>query len=435
MVIYRLFSIRLAACLLSSLSLLLDNSDAWISKAQAQVESAAGIRRFAKGQWTIVTDLPIDSELESWPVVLDQALASWCQKWSIAPEVAKSWPLTIHCMADRKVFERAGLLDGVPAFEDGFQLADRVFLNEQPSTYYRRHLLLHEATHWVMYRALSGGGSPWFMEGMAEVEGTHRLKDGVLTLAIIPDDRQEVPHWGRFKRLSDSVAKNGVPTLKQILYYGNDRQDRMDRYCWSWAACVFFHNHPLYASYLQKASVAPLDYSLKLSEQLEQTLGDRWDWVERDWKVFVDEFDFGYRPNIDTISLETAQGITATAFSGESSIQLDCSRGWQDSKCFLKAGQKVQIRADGRYVVRNQNQQAWECSADGITYQHFRHIPMGKLLGGFVSVDRDEPLMVFEIGKQTEFVAPRDGWLLLKINEPVRQRQDNSGKLDVRIQS
>jgi hypothetical protein len=44
-----------------------------IQDCKAQVESVAGIKRFSKNQWTILTDLPIDQEIESWPTILDQA--------------------------------------------------------------------------------------------------------------------------------------------------------------------------------------------------------------------------------------------------------------------------------------------------------------------------------------------------------------------------
>jgi hypothetical protein len=405
-----------------------------VRDCQAQVESAPGIKRFSKNQWTVLTDLPIDQEIESWPSILDQAMATWCQKWSIDPAVAKSWPLTIHCMGDRKIFEQAGLLDGVPSFEDGFQQADRVFLVEQPSNYYRRHLLLHEATHWIMYRAFGGGGAPWFMEGMAELQGTHRLENNLLSLAIIPDAPESVPHWGRFKKLSDSIATNGVPKLKRILYYGNDRQDRMDRYCWSWAACVFLCNHPVYWPYLQKSSTPPLDYSLKLSEQLEKSLADRWDYVERDWKLFVDEFGWGYQPNSDLICLEESIRSIDSPLTRQFTMQLDATKGWQLVRFPFKQGQGAEITTQGSYVVHVRNQEAWESTPEGLTYQYHRHIPMGKLIGGFLSVDNEQPFEIFQVGTRHDFKASSDGWLLLKINEPVGNRRDNSGSLKIQLQ-
>lgn len=429
----KVFLHRAVRCWLCSLALLAAWTILSLCDCQAQGESLAGIKSFSKGQWTILTDLPIDQEIESWPNILDQALATWCQKWSIDPAVAKSWPLTIHCMGDRKLFEQSGLLDGVPSFEDGFQQADRVFLVEQPSNYYRRHLLLHEATHWIMYRAFGGGGAPWFMEGMAELEATHRLDKNILSLGIIPDRPESVPHWGRFKKLSDSVAANGVPKLKRIIYYGNERQDRMDRYCWSWAACVFLRNHPLYRPFLDQSSTPPLDYSLKLSEQFEKSLADRWEDVERDWKLFVDEFGFGYQPTLDLISLDGYIRKNNTSQASQVSMQLDTTKGWQLVDLPIKQGQGACITAEGIYAVQVRNQQAWDSTPEGLTYQYHRHIPMGKLIGGFLSLDNDQPLDVFPVGKRHEFKAPSDGWLLLRINEPVGDRRDNSGLLTVQV--
>ena len=398
----------------------------------AQSDSALGLKRLTQDQWTIITDMPIDREIESWPKVLDQALLSWCQKWSIDAVEARKWPLVIHWIGDRKLFEQAGLLEGVPPFEDGLQIADKIFLREQPSVYYRRHLLLHEATHWVMYRAFGGGGSPWFMEGMAEIEGTHLWKDDQLTMGIIPGDASSVPHWGRFKRLAESTAAKRMPSIKQILRYGNERENRMDRYVWSWAACIYLRNHPVYGPLLGRASAAPLDYSMKLSEEFEKSLLARWDWVERDWKLFVDDFDFGYQPESNLVAIEdVAQGIRESGPS-EFTLDTDCAKGWQLARCYLKAGEQVEIHAQGTYVVRSANQEAWESSPDGITYEYHRRMPLGKLLGGFVSTDTSAPLEVFGVGKQAVYEAQRDGWLLFRVNEPVGQRLDNSGTLQVR---
>jgi hypothetical protein len=183
---------------------------------------------------------------------------------------------------------------------------------------------------------------------------------------------------------------------------------------------------------LQRASAAPLDYSLKLTQQFENSLADRWDWVERDWKLFVDEFDFGYQPTSNLIALEPLTKDLSEGLPKDLSVDVDSAKGWQIANLFLRTGQQVNISAEGTYVVRMQNQQAWESSPSGISYQYYRHMPMGKLIGGFISTDTSRPLDVFAIGKQIEYVAQSDGWLLLRINEPVGKRQDNSGKLTVR---
>lgn len=432
------------------------------ARAQTAESPSSAIKQWSSGQWTFITDLPIDDEVKSWPNVLDQALLQWCKKWNIPIDAAKQWPMTIHWIGDRKVFEQAGLLEGTLPFDDGFQLQDKIFLREQPSEYYRRHLLLHEATHWIMYRAFGGAGSPWFMEGMAEVEGTHELNQGKLQLAIIPSDPLAVPHWGRFKRLRASVEGGKIPSMKQILRFGNQREDRMDRYVWSWAACVFFRNHPRYAQPLSLAASPPLDYSDSLSKRLESSLQNQWDFVEADWRLFAQDFDFGYDPTkhiFDTQSLLAAQpGLQPVT----ESMMVDSSRCWQGRAGEVKKGTPLRIRAKGQFIIANnptntQLNTPWRCSPEGITIRYHQHVPLGKLLACFVpnsqarksntskstetqedsestNLDPDLIPIVFPVGNLVEFSPPSDGWLLFKINEPTADLADNSGELQIEIE-
>jgi hypothetical protein len=403
------------------------------------------IKQWSSGQWTFVTDLPVDDDVKAWPNVLDQALLQWCKKWNIPIDTAKQWPLTIHWIGDRKIFEQAGLLDGTPPFDDGFQLQDKIFFREQPSVYYRRHLLLHEATHWVMYRAFGGAGSPWFMEGMAEVEGTHELKQGQLQLAIIPADPLAVPHWGRFKRLRASVEDGKTPSMKQILRFGNQREDRMDRYVWSWAACVFFRNHPRYSQSLLLAASPPLDYSDSLSKRLESSLQNQWDYVEADWSLFAQDFDFGYDPTRYIFDTQSLLGSQPAIQPGTKPILVDSSLCWQGRAGEeVKKGMPLRIRANGQFVIANnpansKTNTPWRCTPEGITIRYHQHLPLGKLLACFIpnpqstKPNESRSAIVFPVGQQTEFTPPTDGWLLFKINEPVADLVDNAGSLTVEI--
>lgn len=421
------------------------------------------LKQWSSGQWTFVTDLPIDDEVKTWPNILDQALLQWCKKWNIPIDTAKQWPLTIHWIGDRNAFEQAGLLEGTLPFDDGFQLADKIFLLEQPSLYYRRHLLLHEATHWVMYRAFGGAGSPWFMEGMAEVEGTHELNQGKLQLAVIPTDPLTVPHWGRFNRLRSSVENGKTPSMKQILRFGNQREDRMDRYVWSWAACVFFRNHPRYSQAFSLAASPPLDYSDTLSKRLESSLQNQWDFVEADWSLFAQEFNFGFDP---TKHIFETESLTSMPPSSQP-LLVDSKRSWQGRAGEVKKGTRLTIRASGQYVIATpigsstdprstnarQMKLPWRSSAEGVTIEYHQHFPLGKLIACFIPnpqsakpkeiVGNNEATnnalartpMVFPVGQQAEFTPPSDGWILFKINEPVADLIDNSGSLTVEITS
>ena len=94
-----------------------------------------------------------------------------------------------------------------------------LWLYEQPSDYYRRHLLLHEGTHGFMNTVLGGCGPLWYMEGIAEYLATHRWKDGRLTLGYMPRSRDEVPQWGRIRLIQDAVAEGRAPALKKVIEF------------------------------------------------------------------------------------------------------------------------------------------------------------------------------------------------------------------------
>ena len=106
--------------------------------------------------------------------------------------------MTGYVMKSRERFEQAGLVSSkLPPFKSGYSSGDELWLYDQTSDYYRRHLLLHEGTHCFVNDFFGGSGPPWYAEGLAELCGTHRLEDGKLTLGYMPKSRREAPGWGR----------------------------------------------------------------------------------------------------------------------------------------------------------------------------------------------------------------------------------------------
>lgn len=407
-------------------------------RLSAQESIGNGLRKLTSGNLTLITDLPIDQELKSWPDVLHQAIERWDQVWTVPAERKQSLQLTAFLIGDKSIFQSAGYLDGVPEFDDGYQLADRIFVMEQPSEYYRRHLFLHEATHWIMFQYFGGAGSPWFMEGMADMFATHRWADGKLTLGVIPSDPREVPHWGRFKRLREMVQRGEAPTLASVLRFGNQRENRIDRYVWSWAACFFFWNHPEYQRAIADAASPPLNYSMDLSNRLRMSLADRWAIVEADWNGFITEFDFGFDPQRSMIALGEHPHLGIASISGqpiELSIQAD--HGWQDSGLFLERGESVQIQANGQWVISTVDPASpWKASGQGVTYRYYRNQPMGRLVATIASIrggDKTSIWNIIPVGEATTIQATEDGVLLLKTNEPAGKLLDNSGELTVTL--
>lgn len=415
----------------------------WCASVLAQdpspIESLRdGFKRLERGRLTLITDLPIDDELRSWPDVLDQAISTWTQQWRLDASKSQSWHLTAYLIGDRKRFMESGLALQVPNFEDGYQLQDTIFLVEQPSVYYRRHLFLHEATHWAMYRGFGGAGSPWFMEGMADLYGTHRWNERKLSLGVLPRSPAEAPQWGRFKRLQEMLARDDIPSLRQIVSYTNDSGNRMDRYVWSWAACVFFANHPRYGSVFYGAAEPPLDYSMAVSQKLLASLDDRWPWVVAEWNGFLADFDFGYDPARSLPLLENANWKYLDA-KEPFACEVAVSRGWQTTGIRMRAGESLQLSADGSYQVGvGANGKPWNSQPQGITIRYAGQQPLGRLMATIVPIPNDEltkPWQPIAVGRNPTLISETEGLLLLKINEASGDLGDNEGSLRVVITS
>ncbi len=152
-----------------------------------------------------------------------------------------------------KTVRRGWLLDpGDTRFRDGYQAANRLFIVEQPSAYYRRHLLLHEGVHWFMASLNGGGGPAWYMEGMAEWISTHRWIDQRLQITAIPSRSDEVPYWGRVKRIQEDLRAGKAPSIESIMRVSSSAHKESEGYSWSWAAVLFFQNHPEFILRLRK---------------------------------------------------------------------------------------------------------------------------------------------------------------------------------------
>lgn len=396
-----------------------------------------GFTQLDSPQMTLITDVPLDDEIKNWPELLRQSVQQWAIYFDVPVSRMEQWRPTVYLIADRNRFLSAGYLDSVPPFSDGQQVGEQFFLVEQPSVYYRRHLFLHEATHWIMYKLYGGAGSPWFMEGMAEAQGTHRLSDNKLELRYIPKSISEVPYWGRLRLVSESLENNAAPSLSEILNFDTGYQDRMLRYSWSWMAVVFFDNHPKFGPILRKLSRERLDYSMRLSKEFKRELQPHWEQVVADWNAFVGDMDFGFDPARSLVSIDWN---SFKPFDGKpTQISVDSGRGWQSAGLKLSAGDKLSITASGKYVLRtlnNNDKTIVRSDAAGVTYDYYRGKPIGQLVAAIVpmaSDDQSKPWETISVGNHSTMIVPRDGVLMLKINEPAGQLFDNDGTLEVEI--
>ncbi len=100
--------------------------------------------------------------------------------------------LRVRILPDAEAYRRALIDDGQPPAGGGGYYAPAtrtVYLFPQPSEYYTRQLLLHEAVHQFHYLVATGNRSPpaeWYTEGLAEYFAMHDYDGRTLVCGVVP---------------------------------------------------------------------------------------------------------------------------------------------------------------------------------------------------------------------------------------------------------
>ena len=144
------------------------NKEDRLPEIDAERVRAHGIRKIDGEYLTLYTDLPDAFEIDDIPNVFDKAVPLWRDYFEVPPEKVEGWKLVGYLIQSKEKFKKAGLLPAdLPSFLHGYQRGREMWVYEQPSDYYRRHLVLHEGVHGFMNYALGGSGPPWYQEGLS----------------------------------------------------------------------------------------------------------------------------------------------------------------------------------------------------------------------------------------------------------------------------
>ena len=255
--------------------------------------TAAGIRKLAGKHITLYTDLKSSPEVDGLPAVFDLAFPQWCAFFGVDPAKQADWRMTGFLMQDKARFRQAGLLPPyVPATLPGYSINHELWVNEQPSEYYRRHLFLHEGTHGFMNTLLGGCGPAWYMEGLAELLGTHRWHEGRLTLGYMPANRDEVPYWGRSKLVKDAAEAGRARPLKEVVELALTSTNQVEGYAWSWAAAALLDHHPRYQKRFRALEKHILDGTV--TQQFYRLFAADWQELCEEWQLFIAGMEYGY---------------------------------------------------------------------------------------------------------------------------------------------
>ncbi len=391
----------------------------------------AGIRQLTGKHILLLTDLPSLPAVDELPEVFDKAFPQWCKYFGVSPARHGDWQVTGCLMKDKSLFQRLKLLpDALPPFDNGFSYNHDLWVFDQSSDYYRRHLLLHEGVHSFMNTLLGSCGPAWYREGIAELLGTHRWSDGELTLGYFPASREETPMWGRIKIVRDALAAHRAKRLPDVLAYDPATQPGTEPYGWCWAAAAFLDGHPRYQARFR--TLIKVVRQPDFNARWRRLLGADWDNLLEEWQVFVADLEYGY--DLKRTAIDFTPGRPLEPTGGQVTVRAD--RGWQNSGMALEAGSTYRLRAAGRYQVATKPQ-IWWCEPNGVSIRYYRGKPLGILLAA-VRPDAPSPgpspfVVPIAIGLQATLAPKQSGTLFLRINDSAAELDDNAGTLTVEV--
>jgi hypothetical protein len=416
-------------------------ADANVALDESRIQSA-GIRKLTSEHLVLYTDVPSNPEVDRLPAVFDRAIPQWAAYFKIDESKAAKWHALAFLVGDARRFGALKLLPaGHEDFENGISSGSDIWLRDQPSDYYRRHLLLHEGTHAFMVAFLGGCGPGWYMEGIAELLGTHRFdeKSGALTLGVMPRRREQVPMLGRIKLIRDAVADHRALSFPSIMQLDNRKQLGSEAYAWCWATAKFLDASPRYRDRFRQLRTIVNDP--KFNEIFREKFAPDWSDLNAEWRAYVSTLDYGF--DFDRMAIEFQAG---SPLVGETqSATISAEHGWQSSGLLLQAGKSYVISAAGHYQIaterRDSGERPWPCEPGGITIAYQDGRPLGILLGAIDARDEHassakpsfaEPVA---IGLHATIKPSATGTLYLRVNDSPAKLDDNRGNLTVTIRS
>lgn len=337
-----------------------------------------------------------------------------------------------YVMRDQELFSAARLLPdgGLLAFH-GRQIGPEFWMNDQPWDYYRRHLLLHEATHAFM-KHIPGYAEElplWYLEGMAEMMATHSIDDqGNATFNVMPPEPGLFIGHERIAIVRRDAQENGIRSIEQITSFESEDFHKVEAYAWSWALCRFLDSHPRYQERFRKIArqLITHPFTTNLAEQFRVD-NDR---LRVDWTVFAAGIEYGYDFQLAQLDFPDASPAQRPV-----TIEISSGRGWQSSGVTVAKDQRIDVSAAGRFTLADAPK-PWVSEANGISFRYYAGQPLGRLLGTVIAIEDGRVSMTppIPLGQRGELIAPISGTLFLRLNDHWGELSDNRGSVNVMVQ-
>lgn len=370
------------------------------------------------------------------PPLVDQAYEAWEIYFGKLPPAKDESEFQIngYLIKDKVPFEKAGLLRAdLPDQFHGRQVGYQFWMMDQAKDYYRRHLLLHEATHAFMLAIprLEDRVPYAYLEGMAEHFGTHQFADGKLQMRLMPFNRSDFHGHDRLFLMRRDVKLRGAPELFDVMDWKPPNfQFFNETYAWAWGAHVFLDRHPRTRERFRKLAKSLTDPTAW--KTFESTLQPDRPEILTEWNLFAAEAWEGF--DFECFATEFHPGEPLTK---PWRTEVRANGGWQSSRVLVEKGRRYELTATGQFTLA-EKPKPWVSEADGITFSYHNGRPLGQLLATIrpsekAANEREPMLDVTPLGNSASFEASRSGTLYLRLNDHPGELADNRGSVRVEI--
>ncbi len=400
-----------------------------------------GLRTVEGQHATLVTDLPSSPEIDSLPKLIDAAVPIWEQRFGLRPGAAADWRVQAYLVTDREKLMAARLMpEKSREFQYGLSLGHELWLYDQETDYYRRHLLLHEGTHSFMATNLGGCGPGWYMEGMAELLGAHTWDPatGKLELAVMLPEGHDARALGRVGLLQTAYESKRALSVPAVMAIDNSRVLANESYAWVWALSKLLDTHPRYQERFRK--LPKLVLRADFNDRLRKAYAKDWSDLQTEWRVMIATLQYGHDIPREAIDFQPGEPLTTPV-----TATIGADRGWQSTGVLVEAGQTYQVDATGRFTIaREPDGRAVLSEAGGVTLDYHAGSPLGMLLAAVddrelsnekrVGIGPGSFIEPAQLGLARTFTPNRSGTLYLRVNNSPAELADNEGELRVRVQ-
>jgi hypothetical protein len=383
----------------------------------------------------------------SLPKIIDAVYDAWVEYFGPLPpnREGTEYQMTGYLMKDRELFRRAGLLpEDLPQFFHGRHRGAEFWLNEQEFEYYRRHLLIHEATHCFMTTDPDVQAPAWYMEGMAELFGTHRMDEkGTIRFRVMPDAEENFLGFGRIRMVRADVSAGRLLSFNAVHRLRPEEFVENSNYGWSWALCKFLDTHLRYRERFRTLGryTTGTQFETKLAELFHNDLAD----LHNEWILFAANLQFSHDFERSVIAFREGKPIAEAGAAVRVDVAAD--KGWQSSGVMLEKGTLYDIAASGQFTLADVPV-PWNSEPEGVSIFYSEGRPIGQLLATIriQASPSDSPantaeqqtksmLEAIPVGRHARFASPVTGTLYFRVNDFWRSLEDNKGTVKVEVRA